>query len=42
MKLLVEMIRITKNACGIDARVRVVRDSIYRVLIYYIEDIREA
>jgi hypothetical protein len=41
MKLLVEMIRITKNACGTDARVRIVRDSVRRVLVHYTEDVRE-
>ena len=42
MKPLVEMTRITKDACGTDARVRAVRDSIRRVLVYYIEGVREA
>jgi hypothetical protein len=41
MKLLVEITCITKNAYGTNARVRVVRDSVYRVLVYYIEDVRE-
>jgi hypothetical protein len=42
MKPLVEMTRITKDAYSTDARVRIVRDSIYRVLVYYIEGVREA
>jgi hypothetical protein len=42
MKPLVEMTRITKDACGTDARVRTVRDSVRRVLVHCTEGVREA
>jgi hypothetical protein len=43
MKLLVEITRITKDARTIeDISIRVIRNSVYRVLIHCTESVREA